>query len=205
MSELTILFGGIVLILIIMMYNKQNSSCGEYITYFDQMYYDPTYPVDDVASDKSVQENLASNLNEISNTSGLRSIMLNESNTNIVGNKWIPLMDHPSIDDTGRVQYDCLDKQTIPQTFIGQIRSKGNNNPLPSSVTQRGAVINEGFADDAWMDPSFKFNNKYNSTDRDLNDYNMSANFHETKSNYIRPLPASSQLSNKINWRNTRS
>jgi hypothetical protein len=160
MNELTILLGAIVLILIVAMYNKQNAKCDDYITYFDKMYYDMP-PVDPVASCQSVQESFAPNLNEISNEPGSRGIMPGEVNANVVGNKWGPLMDHPCVDASGRVMYDCLDKQNLPQSIQNRIKSEINNNPLPSSVTQRGAVITEGFADDAWLDDSFKFNHKY--------------------------------------------
>jgi hypothetical protein len=175
MSELTILLGAIVLILIVVMYNRPNSSCDEYITYFDQMYYDQPAQVDKVTLDKSVSDGIASNLNEISNTPGSRGVMSNEANTNIVGNKWVPIMDHPGIDDSGRVQYDCLDNQNIPQALTDRLMLEVGKNPRSSSVTQRGAVITEGFADDAWLDSSFKFNDKYNYTSTDL-----SADLHET-------------------------
>jgi hypothetical protein len=160
MNETTILLGAIVLILIIVIYNKQNSKCDEYITYFDKMYYDMP-PIDSVASCQSVQEGLAPNLNEISNEPGSRSILSGEVNANVVGNKWGPLLDHPCVDASGRVQYDCLDQQNLPPSIINRLESEIGNTPLPSSVTQRGSVITEGFADDAWLDESFKFNRKY--------------------------------------------
>jgi hypothetical protein len=160
MSELSIILSVIVLILIVSIYNKQNSKCDEYITYFDKIYYDlPT--VDAVASSQSVQEGLSTNLNEISNTPGSRGIMSGEFNANIIKNKFGPLMDHPCVDVSGRIQYDCLDQQNLPPTILNRLNSEIGNNPLPSSVTQRGAVVVEGFADDAWLDESFKFNSKY--------------------------------------------
>jgi hypothetical protein len=161
MNEQTILIGAIVLILIIVMYNRQNSKCDEYITYFDKTYYDMP-SVDAVASRQSLQEGLTLNLNEISNTPGSRGIVPGEFSANVVGNKWGPLLDHPCVDDSGRIQYDCLDKQNLPPALTNRLKSEIGNNPLPTSVAQRSAVITEGFADDAWLDESFKFNNKYN-------------------------------------------
>jgi hypothetical protein len=151
MNELTILIGVIVLILIVVMYNKQNSKCDEHITYFDKTYYD-TPNVDTVSFSQSVQEGLAPNLNEISNEPGSRGIMLGEVNANVVGNKWGPLLDHPCVDSSGRVQYDCLDQQNLPQSIKNRLNSEIGNSPFPSSVTQRDAVVTEGFVDDAWLD-----------------------------------------------------
>jgi hypothetical protein len=157
MSELTILFGAIVLILIVVIYNKRNSKCDEYITYFDKTYYD-IQPVDQVTSNHTLKEGLVSNLNEISNTTNARGMLKNEFNANILGNKWSPVLDHPCVDTSGRVQYDCLDNQNIPPAIVNRLKSEINNTQLPSSVTQRSAVVTEGFADDAWIDKSFELN-----------------------------------------------
>ena len=159
MNDIPILLGAIVLIILVVIYNKKNSNCDEYITYFDKTYYDE-HPVDSVVSSQSVSESFATNLNEISNSPGSRGMMADKFDTNVVENKWGPIVDHPCVDDSGRIQYDCLDKQNLPPAIANRLKAEIGNTPL-SSISQRGAVVTEGFTDDAWLDDSFKFNHKY--------------------------------------------
>lgn len=156
MEELTIVLGLIIIITIFLMYNKSQtvSSCDEYVTYFDKMYYDiptlKTVPKSSVVKTEGLNDmkTLQQQLRKCTNVG---------DGTNVMKTRWSCYVDTLEKHATGSNKYSNMDVQMNPKSLQHNL---GYTPPELLSGAKYN-VKSEPFADDAWLDPEFSYKEKY--------------------------------------------
>ena len=154
-GELSIVVGLVIFIVLLIMYNKsQSSQCDKYVTYFDKMYYDlpiiKTKPPDNVEG-----------MNEKSTGMFLKKYRPFENMFDTSRQRWAGNGDSkPGTDNYGRRVNQYGNKQFTPLDRLNIHRNK-----VPGSTNFGGMGLpthTEPFADDDWLDADFSYTSKYN-------------------------------------------
>lgn len=162
MEELSIVLGLIILITVVIMYSRSQATkpCESRVQYFDEMYYQMpklhTVPMQSTGLNDKITV--------------ARELPLQQHETNQQASRWSGSVEsQPENDSCNTRQTTNTDIAVEPLTLQHALNANKYLRKQASISLNRASHV-EGFADDEWLDSTFRYSAKYNFDGSDVND-----------------------------------